>query len=192
MQLPKIEIIIDGITYDNTFSDDVRIDRTNIEEELVTQAEKYAYYAFLAATARAKAAYGKMDRDQTYARVDHEKRNVAKAIPGFKQTEKMVENEVITDARFIEAEKKYLDLNLLADQLEKAERAMAQRREMLIQLGGITRQQMSPMRVVEQNAVTARDLIAQSRMQQEAPAPTMPDPVEPHEISAAPTQRRRR
>lgn len=194
-QLPHIEIIIDGITYDNTFQRDVAIDQTNLNDELATHAEKYAYYGFLAAIAATKAAYAKMESEQLYARIDHEKRRAAQQVPGFKYTEKMAENEVITDPRYIEQQKKYLDTKLLSDQLTEAARAMAQRREMLVQLGGISRQQMSPQRVVEQQAEVVHGIM--NRPPAPAPAPnpppTPPQPVSQPEGSApaAPARRRR-
>jgi hypothetical protein len=184
MQLPHIEIIIDGVTYDNTFARDVMIDRTNLEVELATHAERYAYYAFLAATARAKEAIKKMEKDQLYARVDFEKRRAAQQVPGFKYTEKMCENEVITDPRYTTLSEEYITAKLLADQLEECARAMAQRREMLVQLGGISRQQMAPQRVVEQQAAVVERVIASNR----APAP--PPPVT--EEDEPPPMRRRR
>lgn len=195
-QLPQIEITMDGITYDNTFSSDIAIDVTNLQDELATHAEKYAYYAFLAATARAKAAYAKMELEQLYARVDFEKRKAAGNVPGFKYTEKMCENEVITDQRYIEQKKKALDANLLADQLDEAARAMAQRREMLVQLGGISRQQMSPQRVVEQQQGVVESLIGASRNPN--PPPPAPPPQQPAPTPAVesgvpiPQSRRRR
>jgi len=186
MQLPLIEITIDGVKYENTFQQDVSIDRTNIETELATHAEKYAYYGFLSSLAKAKAAYAKMERDQVYARLDAEKRKLAAAVTGLKYTEKMCENEVITDKRYVEIAHRYLDLELLADQLEKAERAMSQRREMLVQLGGISRQMMAPQRVVEQQSSVAADLIERSRAQTAPQTTPYAPPPPPAPLAEAP------
>lgn len=164
MNLPNIEITIDGVTYDNTFSHDVTIDRTNLEEEIAEHAQKYYYYAFLSEVAKTKAAFKKIEMEQCYATLDHEKRDAAKNISGFKFTEKMCENEVITDQRYRTAQTAYLTADLLANQLEKAERAMSQRKDMLIQLGNINRHVMSPSpRVTEQQTSVAEELISRTR-----------------------------
>jgi len=197
-KLPNIEIKLDGIEYAYTFSEDISVDRTNLEEELSTQAEKYYYYAYLATTARTKALFKKAELEQMYARVDNEKRNLAKTVPGFKYTEKMCENEVITDPRYVALQTAYFEADLLANQLDECARAMAQRRDMLIQLGGITRQTMSPTRVVEQQRDVAETLIAKTRERSPSqplpgqmgfdgsvvPAPTLPAPAS----GAAPMQ----
>jgi len=164
VQLPNIEIKIDGIVYENTFAQDISIDRTNLEEEFATHAEKYYYYAFLAQVAEAKAAFKKNEVKQVYARIDAEKRGAVMKLPAdvkatVKYTEKMYESEVITDPRYVEAQKEEIEANLLAGQLSEAARAMAQRRDMLVQLGGMFRQSQAPTRVVEQQAPVVEGLI---------------------------------
>jgi crotonobetainyl-CoA:carnitine CoA-transferase CaiB-like acyl-CoA transferase len=197
-KLPHIEISIDGVTYDNTFQKDISVDQTNLQDEFVHHAERYAYYAFLSALARSKAATAKMEKEQVYARVDAEKRQAAGQVPGFKFTEKMAENEVITDPRYVDAHKRWIEATLLADLLEEASRAMSQRREMLVQFGGIARQQMSPQRVLEQQVPIVEQLISQSRTPS---PPPMPPPLElsatasesePAAEPTPPTSRRRR
>ena len=178
MNAPRIEISIDGITYENTFQDDIRIDRTNLEQELATHAEKYHYYASLAQIASFKAASKKFELEQLYARVDCEKR-IQASTSGVKHTEKMFESEVITDPRYATAQGEYLQSTLLANQLTECAKSMAHRRDMLIQLGGITKQTLQPQRVVEQQANAVREMITTSRnLQNRAQLPVQTPPPE--------------
>lgn len=192
-RLPDINITIDGVTYESTYNDDVHIDHTNLEQEFLTHAEKYTYYAFLAAAARDKAVRKKDILAQIYAVVDSEKRTAPKA-PGLKYTETMYENEVKTDPRYKQAQTEFNDAELLANQLQQVAIGMAHRRDMLIQLGGMARQSMAPTRIVEQHAQTAQDLIAQTRAAQQAPS--LPPPVaeapEPSTVEGSEPPRRRR
>jgi hypothetical protein len=193
MNLPKIKIEIHGIEYDNTFADDIRIDRTNLDEEFATQAEKYAYYAFLAEEAKSAYEFLKFEVEQLYATVDHEKRMAAEAVKAqnksFKYTETMCANEVITDKRYVDKKGEMLNAKKLAGQLDQAAKSVAQRRDMLQQLGANTRNSMQPTRAVEQRAEAAHDIIAQN--QASKAAPTLPEtPAE--ETQPPPTRRTRR
>ena len=178
MKLPEIKIEIRGIEYDNSFADDVQIDRTNLDEEFATQAEKYAYYAFLAEEAKAVHERSKFELEQAYAVIDHEKRMCAAATkaanPKFKMTEKMVENEVLTDRRYGEKKEAVLKAKLLAGQLQQAAIAIAQRRDMLQQLGASARIGQLPTRALEPKQTHARDIVAANQEPADEPAPGLP------------------
>ena len=199
-RLPEIAIVINGITYENTFARDVLIDRTDLETEFARQPETYAYYAFLAEDAKALYERAKAELEQQYARLDHEKRTNAAAIsaqnPKFKLTEKMVENEVITDPRYITSQTAMLDAKLLAGQLQQAATAIAQRRDMLQQMGANSRIGMMPARVLEHQQESAHEIIAANRAAQKqaiaaAQAAPPTEPTQPaEEPSRAPRRRR--
>lgn len=164
MQLPDMEITLNGVTYDNSFQSDVSIDRTNLDEEFATQAEKYAFYAFLAEEAKFIAARKKAHMDNVYAQLDHEKRTVAQNLkqqnPKFKFTETMCENEVKTDDRYQQAHLDYLKATKLAGQLDVAKRAIAMRRDMLIQMGASARIGVAPNQVLNALEENAKQQIA--------------------------------
>jgi hypothetical protein len=180
-RLPEIQIIINGVTYDNSFARDILIDRTMLDDEFARQPETYAYYAFLAEDAKAVFERKKFALEQVYARLDHEKRMAADAMkaqnPKFKMTEKMVENEVITDDRYTEARNDMLDAKLLAGQLDQAAKAISQRRDMLQQMGANNRVGQMPTRVMENKQEAVRDIVARSQAEQRAPEPTPAPPT---------------
>lgn len=180
-RLPEITITINGVTYDNSFARDILIDRTNLDEEFARQPEIYAYYAFLAEDAKAVFERKKFELEQSYARIDHEKRMAADATkaqnPKFKMTEKMVENEVITDPRYSEAKEAMLAAKLLAGQLDQAARAISQRRDMLQQMGANNRVGNMPTRVMETKQDTVRDIVAGNQdARRAAPEPVTAPP----------------
>lgn len=167
MKLPEIKIQINGIEYDNSYTSDIRIDRTNLDEELSSQAEKYSYYAFLAAEAEFIHACKKQELERLYGHLDYEKRSAAAAAKeggsAVKWTEKMYESEVITDKRYTALAKEVLEARLLADQLKVCANGFAQRREMLISLASGHRNSLLPHRVIEEQTETTKEIIRQNR-----------------------------
>ena len=158
-----MEIQLAGITYDHDFASDVRIDRTDLEEEFSTQAEKYAYYSFLSAEAKYLCDRQKSVLDNVYAVIDAEKRANAAALLAngakLKYTEVMYKNEVIGDDRYKEAQKNYHAAKKLADQLEVASRSIAMRKDMLMQMGASSRVGSAPRSVAQQQNKAVREII---------------------------------
>ena len=177
-----MKITIEGVKYDHDFNKDVLIDQTQLEEEFSTQAEKYAFYAFLAARARAAYEHNKFALEQIEAALDHEKRSGHEQVKmqnaKHKYTEKMIEGEVITDKRFKDKKKEVLDARLLSEQLDKAAGAIAQRKDMLIQLGLGARIGNAPARVVDQHADAAHDVIAANKESKRRPSRRQPRPAQ--------------
>ena len=175
--MPEVKIQIGDVDYDNSFNDDIRIDRTNIDNELSTHAEKYWFYAYLAEEANWRVGVLAHELEQMYARTDHMVRQKAEGIRkagGNKMTEKMVENEVITDQKYQAKKLDLLDAKKMFGQLKACSMAMMARKDMLVQIGGIARQQMIPDRVMEHKVATAHEVIANNRTAQSMPtaAPT--------------------
>ena len=167
MKLPEFIITINGITYDHTFDEDVRIDRTNLDEEFSDQSRRYAYYSFLAEDAKHCYERKKAALDQVYATLDFEKRQQAAGLqaqlPKFKYTEKMCENEVKSDDRYQEMLEEVHNAKKLAGQLDVASRAIAMRRDMLMQMGATARATLAPQRVLDSGRAAVKEVIAQGR-----------------------------
>lgn len=161
----KIEI--DGIEYNNSFQNDIRIDRTNLDEEFTTQGEKFAYWGFLAEAAKARYHMLKFELDGLAANVESEKRKAADAArimnPKFKYTEKMCESEVITDDRYQVKKLEMLDAQKLAGYLARFAEAIAQRMQMLCQMGANVRVATTPDRVMEQQHQVVKNVITNSK-----------------------------
>jgi len=146
------DIIINNVTWPNNIREDLRLDRTILEDEFSTQAEKYAYYSTLAALARDQEAKLKRVMDHAYATADSVARMDAKAAkvadPKLKFTEMMYETVAKTSEGFQHAQLAYLEAKKLADLLRFATEAFSQRKEMLISLGAHARTGASDVRVM--------------------------------------------
>jgi hypothetical protein len=103
----------------------------------------------------------------------------------FKYTEKMCENEVHGDPRYKDALEAYHKAKLLSGQLDIAARAIAMRRDMLMQMGAAARIGAMPTRVLEAKREVAKEIIAASK------APDL-ESVQPVANIAEPQPRRRR
>lgn len=143
MKLPEIKITLNGVEYEHTFNTDVQIDRTNLDDEFASQAEKYAFYGFLAEQAKHNAEHRKHILENVEASLDSEKRAEAERtksmLKSFKYTETMCHNEVISDPRYKEHQKAWMDAKLLAAQLDICAKAIAMRKDMLKELGAVAR-----------------------------------------------------
>lgn len=152
----KFEIKINDVEYKQTIGDDLRIDRSILDDEFCEQSTKFAYYSTLHELARDKEARLKRELELFYANVDAEKRAGAiqaqAANPKFKYTEKMCENEVKTDERYQKKQLEYLDAKKLSGILGVAREAFAQRKEMLISVGANARSGVTSARVLSEQA----------------------------------------
>lgn len=137
--LVGVEVVLDGVEYPNNYSDELAIDRTNLEEEFVSHSERYAYYATLAEMAEDRHTRLKEELDELEARLDHEIRADADSIrlndPKFKMTETMVANEIKLRPEYRDKLKLLQDARHLSKVLKAAPMAFAHRRDMLIELG---------------------------------------------------------
>ena len=141
-------------TYESSFSEDIKIDTTNLFEEFADHPAKYAYYGSLYAIMSKKLADVKRELKEQYARVDQEKRQDAltsKSNGGIKFTETMIDNMVITDPRYVAKAKEESSIALHVNLLEIQKEAMKQRKDMLIQLGADNRQSTYDPRVYRDN-----------------------------------------
>lgn len=154
-ELYSYDIIINNVSYPNTFQEDIRTDRTILEDEFSTQADKYAYWSTLAALAKDQEAKLKRIMELIYAQADATARSEAYAVtvedPKRKFTEKMYETMAKTSQEYQQAQLTHLSAKWLADTLSRATESFSQRKEMLISLGAHARVGATDVRVVSQH-----------------------------------------
>ena len=131
---------IDGQTYTINPSEDIKIDRTNIDLEFITIAKTYHLYAELEAMADSNRRVLETQRDVLYAQLDEEKRSQALSSGTLKVTEKMVENMVITDKRYVAKVAELNKSDRITRILRAARDSIAVKRDALISLGAHLRQ----------------------------------------------------
>lgn len=157
MGFMELTVSMSGKQYTQDLAADLKINVDDINESYVDQPSKYAWWAVLAAQARAKADRIKsaIDKQDEYIRktltgeLDAKVREELE-LDGEKVTESKVTNGIYKHAQYVEELAKlhalrdeYVEANEDASILEAAKDAMNQRKEMLISLGAQLRVDMS-------------------------------------------------
>jgi hypothetical protein len=132
------KFVVAGRSFDNTATEDLRINPAELTSEFVSHPERFAKWATLYELAVDTETRLKDELDRVYARMDHHTRIQGKDA-GVKLTETMVENTVITSAEYVDALDMYHEAKKTAGLLKAARDAMIHRRDMLIQLGATYR-----------------------------------------------------
>lgn len=153
----RLTVEMSGKKYEQDLNEDLRINSDDINESYIDQPSKFAWWAVLAAQARAKADRIKsaIEKQDEYMRkiltgeLDAEVRKRLE-LDGEKITEGKVTNGIYKDERYIEEMNKlhnlrdeYVEANEDACILESAKEALNQRKEMLISLGAQLRTDLS-------------------------------------------------
>jgi len=118
------------------------VDVEDLSVDFSQQAALYAYFSSLQVWAERQLSLAKFDSEQTYAERDDFFRHY-KDKRDEKYTEAVIRSLVIRDDRYDEKEKKRIQLEYEVNLLKSLTRALAQRGDMLISLGAMTRQEMS-------------------------------------------------
>jgi len=130
----EVQTEIGGVEYNATLEEDIEIDPSDLDAEFVEQPRKFAWWAMVCELAKDQLARRKYDLEKLYAVVDADRRMDA-VKSKVKKTERMIENEVITDKRYQQAKLDMLDAKRQHGILYAGKQAFEQRKEMLISLG---------------------------------------------------------
>jgi len=125
---------VGSIDYASTLDEDLYINRGDLNTSFSEHSAKFAYYATCFELAADKLRRMEVDLKRLYAVLDHEKR-MDMLNSGAKSTEKMIENMVITDDRYVIFQSDTLDAEKQLGLLKAARDSMAARKEMLVSLG---------------------------------------------------------
>ena len=120
--------------YHMSFEDDMKIDPMDLTNEFVCQPLKFIWWAQLTEIARDTVNRKKYEMEKFYALADHEARSRAEEMK-IRITEKVVENQVITNPIYSQMMDEYLGLKKTLGMLLAGKEAMLQRKDMLISLG---------------------------------------------------------
>jgi len=130
----KAPVAHDGtVVKEYDLGDELAIDPTNLDEELINQPTKYAWAATLAEHAKDFAAQKKMELEELKAELDIEVRTQA-AKGETKVTEATVKHMVLQMDSFKEAQQELLAAQKTAQLLTVARDSFSQRANMLISL----------------------------------------------------------
>ena len=126
------------LSFESKLQDDLYVNRSDLNSEFIRHPERFAFYATCYEIAAAKENNFKVNLERLYAILDYEKRGEL-SMSGVKTTEKMVENSVITDDRYVALQDAYMQTQKDASICKQAMNAMQHRKDMLIQLGSAAR-----------------------------------------------------
>lgn len=116
------------------FKKETAVNNYNLDTCFMEQSSLRAYYGSMAAQAEAQASLSKTKFEVLEARLyDHHRK--ALAAGGEKTTEKMVENAVKCDPRWLQGKERVIDAESIAAVNKALSVSLADRRDMLIQLG---------------------------------------------------------
>lgn len=152
-----------------TLIQDTQVNVETIDTGMMKQASLYAHYAVIAARTSEYADNVKTARDVLESKIDREVRDEAVST-GMKITEKMIENAIKLDSRWIRAAKATNKAKANAELAKSALEALKQKRDMLIQIGVSIREEMKgEMRLKEMtnssSSVTAGSISRQRAME---------------------------
>lgn len=145
------------------FKKETAVNNYNLDTCFMEQSSLRAYYGSMAAQAEAQASLSKTKFEVLEARLyDHHRK--ALAASGEKTTEKMVENAVKCDPRWLTGKERVIDAESIAAVNKALSVSLADRRDMLIQLGADRRDeskgQARLLAIKEQASETANRAVA--------------------------------
>lgn len=116
------------------FIKETRISEVDLDDAFQKQSSLRAFYGAQAAQLEAKAGRAKMLHDVTEAALSKQYRDKF-ASEGIKSTEKMIENAVKMDSKWIETKQNLIDAECEADICKSFVASLVDRKDMLIQIG---------------------------------------------------------
>ena len=154
MDLLKFDVTIDNKVTKNDIDKDLDINMDDLNNELIKQPSKYAYYATLSEYAHKRVAEIENEINITYSRLykeiveannklDAEEAEKAKPKKAEKLTETAIKNMIIDQKSYNNLVKQQIQMEYLYNILKAAKNAFEQRCQMLIQLGSISRTEMN-------------------------------------------------
>lgn len=120
---------------------DLNINPNDLQTGFMTQAGLFSWYAEKAAQAARQADRAKQRRDIIYAKLAQKIRTQA-AEAGVKVTEAAIEEQVRISNEYVNACTQYYDAQMIEKLAESAVEAFRQRRDMLVQLGAMSREEL--------------------------------------------------
>lgn len=157
MDLLKFDVTIDNKVTKIDIDKDLDINMDDLNNELIKQPSKYAYYATLSEYAHKRVAEIENEINVTYSQIynqivtannqleaeESEKDKKEKPKKAEKLTETAIKNMIVNRKSYNELVKQQIEMEYLYNILKAAKNAFEQRCQMLIQLGSISRTEMN-------------------------------------------------
>lgn len=135
------EVTVEHFVTPEELKEDLSINPTALSEAMVKQAALFSHYAVLSSRASRQYDHLKQRAEIVASKVDKELRDQA-ADEGKKVTEAALGKELARDRRVVAANKLVNEARMIADLAKNALEAFKQRRDMLVQIGLMQREEM--------------------------------------------------
>lgn len=117
--------------YGNSYEEDIKIDPSNVNNEIIEHLAKFTYYSQLHHRAQHKADLSKIQLDELEADLDTKYRLEFQAA-NMKYTETLIKNEITKDMKYKLAIRDYNDAKHLADRLKSLSTGMLHRKDLIL------------------------------------------------------------
>lgn len=135
------EVTVEHFVTPDQLKEDLSINPADLNEAMIKQAALFAHYAVLSSRASRQADHMKQRAEIIQSKVDKELRDAA-ADEGKKITEAALGKEIVRDPRVVQAQKMVNEARMIAELAKNALEAFKQRRDMLVQIGLMQREEM--------------------------------------------------
>ena len=136
----KVKVSVGDKDYEGTIQEILLINEATLSDEFIKQPSTYAYFAALAEFAVADVEHKKLSFSVLEANLDTQKRLELKET---KVTEAVVRSAIIKDQKYQGASTELIEAERQLGILKALVKALEQRKDMLIQLGSMKRQELS-------------------------------------------------
>lgn len=133
----KLKKFIDGEHLDK----DLTLSESNLTEHFIEQAGLFAYYAKAAALAQHQCDKAKLNLELVTSTLDSAIRTELTE-EKVKITEALIDNKIKVTSEYAEAQECYLNAKLVVALCKAAVDSMSQRKDMLVQVGAYSREEM--------------------------------------------------
>lgn len=138
----KVRVEYLGSVYEIDIDAELRVDPQNVQDALLKQPGLYAWYATVHAATQSIVEKAKLDLDVLRARTDEKVRKEA-AASGTKVTESSIPLSIDRDPEVVKASQALIEARRQEGVLRAVREAFTHRRDMLIQLSAMERQERS-------------------------------------------------
>ena len=135
----KVRVSIGDKEYDGTIKEILLINEAALNDEFIHQPSTYAYFAALSEYAMADVEQKKLAFSVMEANLDSQKRMEFK---DRKVTEAVIKSAIIQDKKYQALSEELIEAERQLGILKSLVKALEQRKDMLIQLGSMRRQEM--------------------------------------------------
>ena len=137
----QISLDVKGSKYDGNLKEIMKINEADLMNEFINQPSTYAWFAALSEISSAEVELKKFNLSVLEANLDKKKREEL-SVNDKKVTESMVKSAIQSDAKFIALNEELLELQRQYGILRAIVGSLHQRKDMLIQIGSMKRQEM--------------------------------------------------